>query len=184
MSFVATEIPGVVLVEPRVHGDERGFFLETWHVERYREAGIAAAFVQDNHYYSRRGILRGLHGQSPHAQGKLMRVIEGEIWDVAVDVRRGSPSYGRWVGFQLSAKNFRQLYVPPGLVHGFCVTSEVAQVEYKCTDFYYPEAEFGVAWNDPELAIEWPLRDPILSEKDKSAPRLRDVQQRLIDYRP
>ena len=184
MTFVATEIPGVVLVEPKIHGDERGFFLETYHTERYREAGIAAAFVQDNHSYSRRGILRGLHGQSPHAQGKLVRVIEGEIYDVAVDVRRGSPTYGRWVGFQLSAKNYRQLYVPPGLVHGFCVTSEGAQVEYKCTEFYHPEAEFSVAWNDPELGIDWPVRDPILSGKDRSAPRLRDVQQRLIDYRP
>ncbi len=184
MSFVPTELPGVILVEPEVHGDERGFFLETWHAGRYREAGIAETFVQDNHSYSRRGILRGLHGQSPHAQGKLVRVIEGEIWDVAVDVRRGSPSYGRWVGFELSAKNFRQLYVPPGLVHGFCVTSEVAQVEYKCTEFYHPEAEFSVAWNDPELAIAWPLRDPILSEKDRGAPLLRNVQHRLLDYRP
>jgi dTDP-4-dehydrorhamnose 3,5-epimerase len=140
--------------------------------------------VQDNHSYSRRGILRGLHGQSPRAQGKLVRVIEGEVWDVAVDVRRGSPTWGRWVGFELSAKNFRQLYLPPGLVHGFCVVSEVAQVEYKCTEFYYPEDEFGVAWNDPELAIAWPLRDPILSPKDQSAPRLRDVQHRLLDYRP
>jgi dTDP-4-dehydrorhamnose 3,5-epimerase len=184
VSFVATEIPGVILVEPQVHGDERGFFLETWHAERYREAGIAAAFVQDNHSYSRRGILRGLHAQSPHPQGKLVRVIEGEIFDVAADVRLGSPTYGRWVGFALSAKNFRQLWVPPGLAHGFCVTSEVAQVEYKCTDFYRPEAEFSLAWDDPDLAIDWPIRDPILSEKDRRAPRLRELQHRLLHWRP
>ena len=184
MSFVPTQIPGVILIEPQVHGDERGFFLETWHALRYREAGIAESFVQDNHSYSRRGILRGMHAQSPHPQGKLVRVIEGEIFDVAVDVRLGSPSYGRWVGFALSAKNFRQLYVPPGLVHGFCVTSEVAQVEYKCSEFYRPEAEFSVAWDDPELAIDWPIRDPILSDKDRRAPRLRDVQHRLIPWRP
>jgi dTDP-4-dehydrorhamnose 3,5-epimerase len=183
VSFVQTQIPGVILIEPQVHGDERGFFLETWHAARYREAGIAESFVQDNHSYSRRGILRGLHAQSPFPQGKLVRVIEGEIFDVAADVRVGSPSYGRWVGFALSAKNFRQLYVPPGLVHGFCVTSEVAQVEYKCTEFYHPEAEFSVAWDDPELGIDWPIRDPILSEKDRSAPRLRDVQHRLLPWR-
>jgi dTDP-4-dehydrorhamnose 3,5-epimerase len=182
VSFVPTPIPGVILIEPQVHGDERGFFLETWHATRYREAGIAESFVQDNHSYSRRGILRGLHAQSPHPQGKLVRVIEGEIFDVAADVRLGSPSYGQWVGFALSAKNFRQLYVPPGLLHGFCVTSEVAQVEYKCTEFYFPEAEFSLAWDDPELAIDWPIRDPILSDKDRSAPRLCDVQHRLVPW--
>jgi dTDP-4-dehydrorhamnose 3,5-epimerase len=182
MRFTETELPGVILVEPDVHGDQRGFFLETYHTPRYREAGIAATFVQDNHSRSSKGTLRGLHGQFPHCQGKLVRVIEGEIYDVAVDVRRGSPTYGRFLATALSAENFRQLYIPPGLVHGFCVTSEVAQVEYKCTEIYYPEDEFSVAWNDPDLGIRWPVSDPILSQKDRSAPRLRELQDRLIDY--
>jgi dTDP-4-dehydrorhamnose 3,5-epimerase len=182
MRFTETELPGVILVEPDVHGDQRGFFLETYHASRYREAGIAAAFVQDNHSRSSKGTLRGLHGQFPHCQGKLVRVIEGEICDVAVDVRRGSPAYGRFTVTALSAENFRQIYIPPGLVHGFCVTSEVAQVEYKCTEIYYPEDEFSVAWNDPDLGIPWPVSDPILSQKDRSAPRLRELQDRLIDY--
>ena len=182
MRFTETELPGVILVEPDVHGDQRGFFLETYHAPRYREAGIAATFVQDNHSRSSKGTLRGLHGQFPHCQGKLVRAIEGEIYDVVVDVRLGSPSYGRFVATALSAENFLQLYIPPGLAHGFCVTSEVAQVEYKCTEIYYPEDEFSVAWNDPDLGIRWPVSDPILSQKDRSAPRLREVQDRLIQY--
>ena len=182
MNFIETEIPGVIRVEPVVYGDERGFFLETYHREKAREGGLPLEFVQDNHSYSGRGILRGLHGQSPHAQGKLVRAIEGEIFDVAVDVRRGSPTYGRWVSAVLSAENKHQLYVPPGLAHGFCVVSEVAQVEYKCTDFYHPEAEFSLLWNDPEIGIEWPISDPVLSDKDRDAPPLRDLQDRLVDY--
>ena len=180
--FAKTAIPGVLVVEPAVHSDDRGFLLETYQAERYREAGIAETFVQDNHSRSVHGTLRGLHAQNPHAQGKLVRVIEGEIFDVAVDARRGSPAYGRYVGVVLSAENFRQLYVPPGLLHGFLVTSELAQVEYKCTDFYHPEAELSVAWNDPDLAIPWPTETPVLSRKDASAPLLRDVQDRLLDY--
>jgi len=182
MGFLATELPGVIVIEPSVHRDARGFFVETYHEPRYREHGIALPFVQDNHSLSRRGTLRGLHGQSPRPQGKLVRVIEGEIWDVAVDVRLGSPRFGRHVATVLSAENFRQVYVPPGVLHGFCVTSEVAQVEYKCTEVYDPKADFGVRWNDPELAIPWPIAEPLLSEKDARAPLLRDVRDRLIPY--
>jgi dTDP-4-dehydrorhamnose 3,5-epimerase len=184
LRFVATPIPGVILVEPDVHRDARGFFLETYQAARYRDGGIHELFVQDNHSRSARGTLRGLHVQSPRPQGKLLRVIEGEIWDVAVDVRRGSPTYGKHFGARLTAEGFEQLYVPPGLAHGFVVTSEVAQVEYKCTQFYDPKAEFSIAWDDPDLAIPWPVASPLLSEKDRRAPRLRDVQDRLVDYAP
>jgi dTDP-4-dehydrorhamnose 3,5-epimerase len=180
--FLATELPGVILVEPRIHRDGRGFFLESYHAAKYREGGIDENFVQDNHSYSVRGTLRGLHGQSPHPQGKLVRVIEGEIFDVVVDVRRGSPAYGRVLTLVLTSGSHRQIYVPPGLVHGFVVTSDVAQVEYKCTDFYHPECEFSVAWNDPALDIPWPVASPTLSAKDAAAPPLADVQDRLIDF--
>jgi len=182
--FVETNLPGVIVVEPKVHGDDRGFFVETYRADRYREGGIRETFVQDNHSYSRRGILRGLHAQFPHPQGKLLRVIEGEVFDVAVDARRGSPTYGEHFKVMISAENFRQIYVPPGLLHGFVVTSDVAQVEYKCTDLYHPEAEFSVAWNDPDLGIHWPVDDPILSAKDAGAPRLAEVQDRLVDFEP
>lgn len=183
LRFAETRIPGVILVEPQVHRDDRGFFLETYHAEKYREGGIAEDFVQDNHSRSTRGTLRGLHCQAPpHGQGKLVRVIEGEVWDVAVDARSGSPTYGRYTAAVLSQENFHQLYVPPGLLHGFVVTSEVAQVEYKCTGPYVPEAEFSVIWNDPDLEIPWPVDTPNLSAKDAAAPRLRDVQDRLAPY--
>lgn len=183
LRFSETPIPGVIVVEPQVHRDDRGFFLETYHAGKYREGGIAASFVQDNHSRSARGTLRGLHAQSPNAQGKLLRVLAGEIFDVAVDARRGSPSYGRHFGLVLSAENFKQLWVPPGLLHGFVVTSETAEVEYKCTALYDPAGEFSVAWNDPDLAIPWPVAEPILSAKDAAAPRLAEVQDRLLDYR-
>lgn len=182
MRVIETEIPGVRIVEPVVHRDDRGFFVETYHGPRYAESGIPDAFVQDNQSRSRRGTLRGLHGQYPRAQAKLVRVIEGEIYDVAVDARKGSPAYGRFVATRLSAENFRQLYVPPGLVHGFCVTSEIAQIEYKCSEVYHPEDEFSVLWNDPEIGVPWPIAEPILSEKDRKAPCLRDVQHLLHDY--
>jgi dTDP-4-dehydrorhamnose 3,5-epimerase len=182
--FRETPIPGVILVEPDVHRDARGFFVETYQVERYRAGGIAETFVQDNHSRSTQGTLRGLHAQSPHPQGKLLRVIEGEVWDVAVDVRRGSPTYGKHFGARLTAAGFEQLYVPPGLAHGFVVLSEAAQVEYKCTALYDPKAEFSIAWDDPDLAIPWPVREPLLSERDRRAPRLRDVQDRLVDFAP
>ncbi|NQZ96262.1 MAG: dTDP-4-dehydrorhamnose 3,5-epimerase [Myxococcales bacterium] len=184
MKFIETPIPGVVLIEPDVFGDVRGFFLETYHAERYRENGIPLTFVQDNHSSSVRGTLRGLHAQHPRAQGKLIRAIEGEIYDVAVDARRGSPSYGRYFAALLSSENKKQLYAPPGLVHGFCVTSETAQVEYKCTEFYHPGDELSVLWNDPDLGIPWPIESPILSDKDRSAPRLKDIQDRLLDFEP
>ena len=182
LRFVPTPILGVIVVEPAVHSDDRGFFLETYHAQKYREGGIREVFVQDNHSRSTRGTLRGLHGQFPHPQGKLVRVVEGSVFDVAVDARIGSPSYGRHFAAELSAGNFRQLYAPPGILHGFCVTSEVAQFEYKCTDIYHPEAEFSVAWDDPDLGIEWPVREPILSAKDRDAPRLREVRDRLSAY--
>jgi dTDP-4-dehydrorhamnose 3,5-epimerase len=176
---VPTDIPGVLIVEPHVHADGRGFFVETYHAERYREHGIAGPFVQDNQSRSVAGTLRGLHLQTRKPQGKLVRVIEGEIFDVSVDVRRGSPTFGRWVGVTLTAENFRQCYVPPGFAHGFYVVSPIAQVEYKCTDFYDPEGELGIAWNDPELAVSWPVREPLLSARDRQHPRLADLTDKL-----
>lgn len=184
LRFEPTAIPGVIRVEPVVHRDDRGFFLETYHAERYRAGGIDAVFVQDNHSRSARGTLRGLHAQAaPHAQGKLVRVIEGEVYDVAVDARRGSPTFGKFAAAVLSEENFHQLWVPPGMLHGFVVTSAIAQVEYKCTAPYVPHAEFSVAWNDPDIAIPWPVDRPLLSEKDRQAPRLRDVADHLLDWR-
>jgi dTDP-4-dehydrorhamnose 3,5-epimerase len=184
LRFTSCEIPGVVIVEPEVHSDDRGLLLESYHAGKYREGGIRATFVQDNHSSSRKGTLRGLHGQSPHPQGKLVRVLEGEIFDVLVDIRRGSPAYGKFVTANLSSENFRQIYAPPGLIHGFVVLSESAQVAYKCTDFYHPKSTFGVAWNDPELGIPWPVDEPTLSPKDAAAPLLSEVQGLLIDYVP
>jgi len=176
---VATAIPGVLVVEPDVHADGRGFFLETYHADRYRAHGIDGPFVQDNHSRSARGTLRGLHLQLARPQGKLVRVIEGEIYDVAVDVRRGSPTFGRFVGLTLTAENFRQCYVPPGFAHGFCVVSPVAQVEYKCTDIYDPASEIGIAWNDPAIGIPWPVEEPLLSARDARHPPLAEVRDRL-----
>jgi dTDP-4-dehydrorhamnose 3,5-epimerase len=184
MRAIATDLPGVVVVEPVVHRDSRGFFLETYHERRYREAGIAATFVQDNHSRSMRGTVRGLHFQVRRPQGKLVRALFGEMFDVAVDIRRGSPTFGRWVGAHLTADNFRQIYVPPGFAHGFCILSEVGEVEYKCTELYDPEDELGIAWNDPQVGIEWPVKEPLLSAKDKAAPRLADVMDRLPAYVP
>jgi dTDP-4-dehydrorhamnose 3,5-epimerase len=179
---VTTAMPGVVIVEPDVHADPRGFFLETYHAERYREHGIAGPFVQDNHSRSAGGTLRGLHLQHVHPQGKLIRVIEGEIFDVAVDVRRGSPAFGRWVGIALTAESFKQVYIPPGFAHGFAVVSATAQVEYKTTAFYDPAGELGIAWNDPVLAISWPLTAPVLSARDARHPTLADVTDKLPAY--
>ncbi|MCX8073791.1 MAG: dTDP-4-dehydrorhamnose 3,5-epimerase [Candidatus Binatia bacterium] len=182
MRLVETELPGVVIVEPEVHRDERGFFLETFHGEKYAKHGLPRVFVQDNHSRSVRGTVRGLHAQLRRPQGKLVRVIAGAVWDVAVDIRRGSPWFGRWTAVTLSAENFRQLYVPPGFAHGFCVLSDAAEVEYKCTDYYDPEGELRLAWNDPELAIPWPVRDPVLSEKDRTARPLRELAEVLPRY--
>jgi dTDP-4-dehydrorhamnose 3,5-epimerase len=177
--FLPTELPEVVLVEPDVHQDARGFFLETYHQARYREGGIDAVFVQDNHSRSVRGTLRGLHAQLRRPQGKLVRAVEGEMFDVAVDIRPRSPTFGRWVGIRLSGGNFRQLWIPPGFAHGFCVLSEVVHVEYKCTGFYDREDEISLAWNDPDVGIAWPVSDPMLSDKDRQAPRLADLRHRL-----
>jgi dTDP-4-dehydrorhamnose 3,5-epimerase len=171
-----TDLPDVLLVEPDVHRDDRGFFLETWHAEKYARAGLDARFVQDNHSRSSRGTLRGLHAQlAPRAQGKLVRATRGEILDVAVDIRRGSPSFGQHVAIVLSAENFRQLWIPEGFAHGFCVLSESAELQYKCTDLYDPSLEISIVWNDPEIAIDWPFEAPLLSTKDLAAPRLAEI---------
>jgi dTDP-4-dehydrorhamnose 3,5-epimerase len=175
-------IDGVLVIEPRVFRDRRGFFLETYHAERYREYGIQGSFVQDNHTRSVAGTVRGLHLQLRRPQAKLVRVIEGEVFDVAVDVRRGSPTFGRWVSVVLSAENFKQCFVPPGFAHGFCVVSPFAQVEYKCTDFYDPDGEIGIAWDDPALAIAWPVADPVLSDRDRRNPTLAEIGDRLPAY--
>jgi dTDP-4-dehydrorhamnose 3,5-epimerase len=167
-----------VLIEPVLHKDARGFFLETFHRGKYAEGGITADFVQDNHSRSGRGTLRGLHAQARKPQGKLIRCVEGAIFDVAVDIRRGSPTYRRWVGVEISAEDFRQLWIPPGFAHGFCVVTEAAQVEYKCTELYDAADEIAIAWDDPDIGIEWPVRDPVVSEKDRRAPRLREVESR------
>lgn len=175
MKVIPTELPGVLIIEPQVFGDARGFFLETWNAPRYAAAGIPIAFVQDNLSRSVRGTLRGLHFQEPDPQGKLVHVVEGAVFDVAVDVRRGSPHFGRWVGVELSLENKRQLWVPPGFAHGFCVLSAHAAFVYKCTALYAPQSDRGIAWNDPDLEIAWPIQDPLLSAKDAAAPRLRDA---------
>lgn len=179
-----TEIPDLVIVEPPIHSDDRGFFLETYHHERFREAGITATFVQDNHSRSVTGVLRGLHFQHPRGQGKLVRVVRGEIYDVAVDIRTGSPTFGRWAGVLLSEENQRQLYIPPGFAHGFVVTRGEADVTYKCTEIYYPRYEAVLAWDDPEIGIEWPVKDPILSRKDAQGSTLRELERagRLPEY--
>ncbi len=171
MNVVPTQLTGVVIIEPRVFTDPRGFFLESYHADRYGRAGIPA-FVQDNHSCSARGTIRGLHYQLLRPQGKLLRAIRGTVFDVAVDIRRGSPDFGRWIGVELSAENKRQLFVPAGFAHGYCVTSDIAEVEYKCTDFYAPDDEHGVVWNDPTVNVAWPIEQPILSTKDRELPRL------------
>ena len=166
-------LPDVLIVEPRVFPDDRGFFVETYSAPRYRAAGIDVDFVQDNHSRSVRGTLRGLHWQvAPHPQAKLIRVLAGEILDVAVDIREGSPTFGRWVSVSLSAENFRQLFIPVGFAHGFLVLSDLADIEYKCSDVYDPAAERGLMWNDPEIGIAWPVTDPILSPRDRAHPPL------------
>ena len=183
MRAVPTDLPGVIVVEPDVHKDPRGFFLETYHRDKYREIGIDETFVQDNHSRSVAGTLRGLHLQLAPLQGKLVRAIHGEIFDVAVDVRRGSPTFGRWTGVRLSADNFRQIYVPPGFAHGFSVLTPSAEVEYKCTALCTPATEIGIAWNDPALAIAWGVEQPILSVRDQRHLTLAEMAERLPTYR-
>jgi len=184
MRVTSTELPELVVIEPKVFGDSRGYFLESWNQARYRDAGLPLGFVQDNLSKSSRGVLRGLHFQEPKAQGKLITVLEGEVFDVAVDIRVGSPRFGKTATMTLSGENKRQIYIPPGFAHGFCVLSEAALFMYKCTELYVPEAEGGIIWNDPDLGIPWPIEEPTLSPKDARFTRLRDLdRQRLPVYR-
>lgn len=176
MRVETTEIPGVLIIDPDVHVDARGFFIETYHSEKYLAHGIRGPFVQDNHSRSAGGTLRGLHLQLNPLQAKLIRVTDGEIYDVAVDVRRKSPTFGRWVGVTLSAGNFRQCYIPAGFAHGFYVVSPSADVEYKCTGLYDRPSEVGIIWNDPDLAITWPGNNPLLSPRDRTHPRLSAIE--------
>jgi len=171
----ATELPGILLIEPRVFEDPRGFFLETHHQRKYSEAGLDAQFVQDNHSHSKRDTLRGLHYQLAHPQGKLIYAACGEIFDVAVDLRRSSSAFGKWYGARLSSENHLQIYIPPGFAHGFCVLSDRADVVYKCTDFYYADDDLGILWSDPDIGIRWPISEPIISEKDKALPALSQL---------
>jgi dTDP-4-dehydrorhamnose 3,5-epimerase len=175
MKVIETKIPGVLIIEPKVFGDSRGFFLESFNAARYAEYGIETNFVQDNHSRSTKGVLRGLHFQKKYPQGKLVSVTSGIVFDVAVDIRQDSSTFGQWVGIILSADEHKQFYIPPGLAHGFCVLSETADFQYKCTDYYHPEDEGSIRWNDSDIAIEWNISDPILSEKDAKAPFLKDI---------
>jgi dTDP-4-dehydrorhamnose 3,5-epimerase len=177
MNVLKCDIAGLVIIEPKVFGDARGFFVETWNRQRYAEAGLAADFVQDNLSLSRRGILRGLHFQNPNPQGKLLQVLQGEVFDVAVDLRRSSPTFGKWHGLVLNSENKRQFFVPPGFAHGFAVLSETALFHYKCTALYSPQDELAIQWNDPAIGIRWPLEEPVLSERDKRGLRLSEVSR-------
>jgi dTDP-4-dehydrorhamnose 3,5-epimerase len=175
MKILRTALEDVLVVEPKVFDDDRGFFLETYHKLKYRELGIPVEFVQDNLSYSREGTLRGLHYQQPHGQAKLVQVLAGHVFDVTVDVRNGSKNFGKWFGIHLSEENKRQVYIPEGFAHGFCVLSLTALFSYKCSELYTPECERGVIWSDPDLGIDWPVKKPILSAKDAAYPRLRDI---------
>jgi len=176
MQVQDTELTGVKLIIPRVFDDSRGFFLESFNARAFRDAGLPDSFPQDNHSYSVRNVLRGLHYQYPTWQGKLVRVVRGEIFDVAVDIRRDSPQFGRWVGAYLNEDNKHQLYIPPGYAHGFCVTSDTAHVLYKCTDLYVPSEDSCLLWNDPDVGIDWPVKEPLLSDKDQKGGRLKDIE--------
>lgn len=176
MNIITTALEGVAIIEPRVFGDSRGFFLETFQLERYRsELGIDLEFVQDNQSRSKRGVLRGMHAQRLHPQGKLVRVSQGAIFDVAADIDPESPTFGQWVGAELSDANHRQMWIPPGYAHGFVVLSDTADFIYKCTDYYHPEDEIGFIWNDPQVGIEWPVNDPLVSERDAQLPVLASM---------
>ncbi len=183
MRIIETKLPEVIIIKPDVFGDIRGFFMETWNQSRYAQAGLPTSFVQDNLSFSTRGVLRGLHFQNPNPQGKLVFVLQGEVFDVAVDIRVGSPTFGQWVGVTLSSENKRQLYIPEGFAHGFCVISEIALFVYKCTDYYNPHTEGGILWNDLDVSIEWPINTPIVSEKDTGHPLLKEFpSDRLPKY--
>lgn len=175
MNVLTTSITGLLIIEPKVFGDHRGYFTETYHESRYRQAGVRCAFVQDNLSYSVKNTLRGLHFQIHRPQAKLVQVLSGEVFDVAVDLRRDSASFGQWEGIHLSSENMRQLFIPEGFAHGFCVLSETALFCYKCSDFYAPQDEGGVCWSDPDIGITWPVNAPIISEKDQRFPRLKDL---------
>ncbi len=176
MNIKETKLPGVLVLEPDVFSDERGFFLETWNSTRYEKAGIKGPFVQDNVSFSTKGVLRGLHFQYPQSQDKLVQVLSGEVVDVAVDIRKESLTFGQWISEVLSGANHRQMYIPAGFAHGYCVTSETAVFSYKCTDFYNSASEGGIIWNDPDINIDWPIKEPVLSLKDASFARLRDIR--------
>ncbi len=180
MNVIRCDIEGLLIIEPQVFGDARGFFLETWNRSRYEAAGIKANFVQDNISVSRQGILRGLHFQSPNAQGKLVSVLQGSVFDVAVDLRVSSSTFGRWHAAELSSDNKRQFYIPPGFAHGFQVLSNLAMFHYKCTDFYAPGNEVTLRWNDPQIGVQWPLEQPALSEKDSRGLLLRDIPREKL----
>jgi dTDP-4-dehydrorhamnose 3,5-epimerase len=178
MNVIETNLSGVLIIEPQLFGDSRGFFKETFQIERYRDTGITLPFVQDNHSRSQRGVLRGLHLQKSRPQGKLVSCSRGVVYDVAVDIDPNSETFGQYVGVELSEDNHRQMWIPPGYAHGFCVVSEVADFQYKCTDLYFPEDEGGLMWNDSEVNIPWPVANPQLSEKDKQLPTLADIRSR------
>jgi dTDP-4-dehydrorhamnose 3,5-epimerase len=180
VQFTKTALPDVFLIEPDVFKDDRGFFMETYHQRKYAEGGIGQVFIQDNYSHSRYGILRGLHYQLKNAQGKLILVITGEIFDIVVDIRLGSPKFGQWLGTHLSAENRRQIFVPEGFAHGFIVLSDSVDVIYKCTDFYNPGDEYGIFWADPTIGIDWPIRNPILSDKDSKNPKLSEIPEELL----
>lgn len=182
MKVTETNLPGVLVIEPDVFRDARGFFLETYSASRYAAHGVRGVFVQDNHSRSSRHTVRGLHMQVAHPQGKLVRAVSGEMLDVAVDVRVGSPTFARWCAVRLSGENFRQLFVPPGFAHGFLVLSDTVDVEYKCTDLYHPEDELTIRWNDPQIGVEWAVAAPVLSKRDAEAPLLGEVLDRLPRY--
>ena len=182
MKAIPTDIPEVLIIEPDVFGDKRGFFMESWHAQKYADLGIGLSFVQDNLSRSHKGVLRGLHYQLEQPQGKLVSVITGAVFDVAVDIRTGSPTFRQWVGVELSEDNHRQIYVPPGFAHGFCVLSDSVDFMYKCTDFYAPKYEHGIQWDDPDIGIDWPGTDFIISEKDSHNRLLRDMGDQLPVY--
>lgn len=181
MKIISTAIPDVIVFEPQVFSDSRGHFLETYQEQKYRDAGIPKPFVQDNQSFSIAKVLRGLHFQLHHPQGKLVRVTRGEVFDVAVDLRRKSATFGQWHGEVLSAENHRQMYIPENFAHGFCVLSDSAEFLYKCTDFYHPGDEVGLIWNDAKIGVQWPIQDPLLSEKDAKLPTLAEVMDVLPD---
>jgi len=182
MNVKETKLAGVLVLKLDVFSDERGFFLETWNSTRYEDAGIPGPFVQDNVSFSKKGILRGLHFQHPQSQGKLVQVLSGQVVDVAVDIRVGSPSFGQWLSEVLSDSNHKQMYIPPGFAHGYCVMSDTAVFSYKCTDFYNPTAENGIIWNDPDLNIDWPIKEPVLSPRDAKSLRLKDLQPEKLPH--